>query len=123
MVESKRINFQCVVSSEVLREASTGDPSEVAKRLQLVTDLPVLTLSSEAERIIFALLKTGALPAKAQADAAHLAIAAAAEIDYLLTWNFRHLANAQIIRVLDRAALTLGCRLPKVCTPAELMGD
>jgi hypothetical protein len=112
-----------VISSEVLREASTGDANEVAKCQQLVTGMPILTVTSEAERIMFALLKTGALPAKAQADAAHLAIAAAAEIDYLLTWNFRHLANAQILRVLERAAVTVGWRLPKVCTPAELMGD
>src|ERR1041385_8791518 len=70
----KRVAFNCVVSSEVLREASSGDPSEVSKRLQLVKDLPVFTFTTEAERIMIALLQTGALPAKAQADAAHLAI-------------------------------------------------
>ena len=68
---SSRIAFECVISSEVLREASTGDQNEVAKRLQLVADLRILTLTPEAERIMFALLKTGALPAKAQTDAAH----------------------------------------------------
>jgi hypothetical protein len=55
-------------------------------------------LTAEAERFTRALLATGALPARAQTDAAHLAIAAAAKADYLLTWNCRHLANAQILQ-------------------------
>jgi hypothetical protein len=120
---SYRTAFNCVISSEVLREATAGDPNEVSKRLELVTGLHILTLTPEAERVMLGLLKTGALPPKAAADAAHLAIAAAAEIDYLLTWNFRHLANAQILRALERASQKLGCRLPNVCTPSELMGD
>jgi hypothetical protein len=68
-----------------------------------------------------ALLATRALPPKAQADAAHLAIAAAAAVDYLLTWNCHHLANAQILRRLEPEARRLGWKLPKVCTPVELM--
>jgi hypothetical protein len=70
-----------------------------------------------------ALMATRVLPPKAQADAAHLAIAAAAAVDYLLTWNCRHLANAQIFTRLEKEARQLGWQLPKVCTPAELMGD
>jgi hypothetical protein len=70
-----------------------------------------------------ALLATGALPARAQADAAHVAIAAAAKTDYLLTWNSRHLANAQILRRLEAEASRLGWALPRICTPLELMGD
>ncbi|MBA4148151.1 MAG: hypothetical protein H0X66_08545 [Verrucomicrobia bacterium] len=63
------------------------------------------------------------LPPKAQADGAHLAIAAAAEANYLLTWNCRHLANAQILTRLEAEAQRLDWKLPKVCTPLELMGD
>ena len=69
------------------------------------------------------LLATRVLPARAQTDAAHLAIAATAKVDYLLTWNCKHLANAQILRRLEVEALRLGWKLPKVCTPTELMGD
>jgi hypothetical protein len=107
----------------VLREASSGDATEAAKRLHLVHNLPVLNLTDDGRQLLIAILKTGVFPAKAQADAAHLVIASAAQIDYLLTWNFRHLANAQIIRPLERAVAGLGWRLPKVCTPAELMGE
>lgn len=119
----RRIGFFCVVSSEVVREASKGDPNEIRKRLAVLRDLPVLTSSQEAETFATNLMATGALPRHAQTDAAHLAIAAAAKADYLLTWNCRHLANAQILRRLETEARRLGWQLPTVCTPDELMGD
>ncbi len=119
----RREQFLCVASSEVVREASMGDPQEARKRLEILRSLTVLTLSAEAESLTRALLSTGALPARAQADAAHLAIAAASKADYLLTWNCRHLANAQILRRLEAEARRVGWKLPKVCTPPELMGD
>ncbi|MCX6926941.1 MAG: DNA-binding protein [Verrucomicrobia bacterium] len=112
-----------MASSEVVREASQGDPREVRKRLEILGELTVLRLTAEAERLTRALLATGALPARAQTDAAHLAIAAAARADYLLTWNCRHLANAQILWRLEGEATRAGWKLPKVCTPPELMGD
>jgi predicted nucleic acid-binding protein len=119
----RRRAFLCVASSEVLREASKGDAEEAKKRLEILNQLMVLQMSDEADRLMLALLTARALPAQAQTDAAHLAIATAARADYLLTWNCRHLANAQILRRLEREALSYGWKLPKVCTPAELMGD
>jgi len=119
----RRDQFVCGASSEVVREAGDGDPQEALKRQGILAQFTILPFSSEADRIMKALLATRALPPKAQADAAHLAIAAAATVDYLLTWNCRHLANAQILTRLEQEARRLGWRLPKVCTPAELMGD
>ena len=119
----RRQDFVCIASSEVVREASRGDPEEVRKRLEILHGLLVLPLSAEIEKLMLGLLATGALPTRAQTDAAHLAIAATAKADYLLTWNCKHLANAQILKRLEAEALSLGWKLPKVCTPAELMGD
>ena len=119
----RRAQFVCVASTEVVREAGDGDPREVLKRQGILGQLTILPFSSEADRRMRALLATRALPPKAQADAAHLAIAAASAVDYLLTWNCRHLANAQILTRLEQEAQRLGWKLPKVCTPAELMGD
>lgn len=68
-------------------------------------------------------LRTGCLPPAARADAVPLAAATSAEVNFLLTWNCRHLANAQILRRLEREAGRLGWKLPTVCTPLELMGD
>lgn len=70
-----------------------------------------------------AFLSGGALPAKAKADAAHLAVATSHRVDYLLTWNFKHLANAEILSRLRPVAEQLGHRLPVVCTPLQLMGE
>jgi len=103
----RRDLFVCVASSEVVRESGNGDPQEVSKRQGILTQLTILPFSSEADRRMRALLSTRALPQKAQADAAHLAIAAAAEVDYLLTWNCRHLANAQILNRLEQEARRL----------------
>ena len=119
----RRAQFFCVASTEVMRECSEGDPQEAVKRRAILTELTILPFSPEADRRMKALLATRILPPKAQADAAHLAIAAAAGVDYLLTWNCRHLANAQILTRLEKAAQHLGWTLPKVCTPAELMGE
>ena len=119
----RRQDFLCVASDEVTQEASKGDPDQVRRRLEVLGGLAFIQPSKEAEDLSLAFRATGALPANAQTDAAHLAIATAAVVDYLLTWNCRHLANAQILRRLDREALRHGWKLPKVCTPAELMGD
>ncbi len=118
-----REQFVCVVSSEVVREAGKGNPEQARKRLEILRQLTTLRVSPEAERLAQALPATGALPARAQTDAAHLAIAAAAKADYLLTWNCRHLANVQILGRLEAEAARLDWKLPKVCTPYELMGD
>ena len=104
-------------------KARSGSEHEVNYYAHTAGELSVLQLTPEAEGLTRALLATGALPARAQTDAAHLAIAAAAQADYLLTWNCRHLANAQILRRLEAEAKRAGWKLPKVCTPPELMGD
>jgi hypothetical protein len=77
----------------------------------------------EVEHLAAEFLRTGCLGAGARSDAVHLAVATLAEVDFLLTWNCRHLANAQILRRLEREARRLGWALPTVCTPLELMGD
>jgi len=119
----RRQEFLCIASDEVAQEASKGDPEQARRRLAVLHALTFVQPSKEAENLSQAFRATGALPPTAQTDAAHLAIATAARADYLLTWNSRHLANAQILRRLEREALRHGWKLPQVCTPAELMGD
>lgn len=70
-----------------------------------------------------AFLSVGALPPKAKADAAHLAVATSHRVDYLLTWNMKHLANAEILRRLRPVAEQHGHLLPVVCNPLQLMGE
>jgi len=119
----QRQRFQCVVSVQTLVEAARGDARQAALRLAALAGLPVLQITVAAENLADELLRTGALPPSARPDAVHLAVASAEQIDYLLTWNCRHLANAQIIRRLEREAKRTGWHLPTVCTPPELVAE
>jgi predicted nucleic acid-binding protein len=119
----RRSSFYCMVSQETLAEAARGDTEQAARRLAALAGLPVLPIAAEAELLAADFLRTGALPPSARSDAIHLAVASFVQADYLLTWNCRHLANAQIIRRLEREAARSGWNLPTICTPLELMGD
>ena len=63
------------------------------------------------------------LPPKASDDALHIALATVYKVDYLLTWNCKHIANAQIQKKLSQVSIQSGYELPTICTPYELMGD
>ncbi len=107
----------------VIDEASAGDPTEVEKRLAVIGSLPALEVTKDAEALAQAILFSGVLPPAAVRDAAHVAVAVFHAVDYLLTWNCRHLANAQITRRIALTCQDLGYRMPVVCTPEELMGE
>ena len=119
---SQRGEFKCCVSQVVIDEASVGDPTEVEKRLAIISDMAALEITEEAESLTQAILAGGILPPRAVRDAAHVAVAAVHVVDYLLTWNCRHLANAQIARRIALVCERLGYRMPIICTPEELMG-
>lgn len=121
--DTRRQDFECSVSQVVLDEASAGDPAEIQKRLAVIRDLPVLEVTKSAESLAQAIITSGVMPTRAIRDAAHIAVAAVHKIDYLLTWNCRHLANAQIMRKIQEVCDRLSERMPVICTPEELMGD
>ena len=118
----RRDQFACYVSQVVIDEASAGDPTEAQKRLAVISTLAALDVALGAESLTQAILASGALPPSADRDAAHVAVAAYHAVDYLLTWNCKHLANAQIMRKIESVCQTLGYRMPIICTPEELMG-
>ena len=117
-----RGDFELCISQFVLDEAGDGAPEAAAKRLSALDDLAVLADSPAARRFAKALLANGLLPARAAIDALHLAMAVVHEVDVLLTWNCRHLANAAILGDIGRFARDNGYDMPIVCTPEELMG-
>jgi hypothetical protein len=119
--ENRRAKFVCFISDMTLDEARDGDAAQAALRLQALEGFPRLAATPEAEKLAAAFLE-GVLPTKEARDAAHLAIATVAKVKYLLTWNCNHLANAQILDRLDPIAAAAGFKLPRVCTPEELMG-
>lgn len=120
---TRRSAFQCYVSQIVIDEVSAGDPTEANKRLAAIDGIPALEIIDDAEALTRAILSTGMLPSHAVRDAAHVAVAAVHGIDYLLTWNCKHLANAQLARRMAVVCQTLNHRAPIICTPEELLGN
>src|SRR2546425_9946226 len=94
--ENRRSQFECSVSQVVIDEASVGDPAEVQKRLEIIGGLPTLAITDDANALTKAIMAAGILPPHVVRNAAHAAVAAVHVVDYLLTWNCKHLANAQI---------------------------
>ena len=121
--EKRRDDFDVYVSQVVVREASQGDPDAAARRLAAIENLPRLDVTVEVEALAQALVAEGPLPEKAADDAVHLALAAVHEMDYLLTWNCTHLANAEMMVGVRRLLEDKGYTPPVVCMPEELLGE
>ena len=102
---------------------STQTSDEPQKRLAILQNLKPLDVTHEAEELVVEIMAAGMLPPKAVRDAAHVAVAAVYEMNYLLTWNCKHLANAQIARRVSLTCQQHGYRMPIICTPEELMGE
>jgi hypothetical protein len=117
-----RETFDLYISQIVLDEATLGDSEIAAKRLGILQDMTLLVPSEAAQELVIQFLAQSNLPDKAANDAAHIAIATIHGMDYLLTWNCKHIANAQIQKKLTRICSDYGYELPTICTPYELMG-
>jgi len=113
-------HFDLFVSEAVLEEASAGDPKAAQKRLAAIEGIPELRITDEVRNLAIALLKYGQLPPKASLDALHIAIATVNGMDFLLTWNCRHIANATLQKSMKKVCEDSGLILPILCTPIEL---
>lgn len=118
-----RDRFEVLASELVVREASAGDERAAAERLAVLNLLPLLSLSKEAGELANLLVDLGAIPSRALEDALHLAIAAVNGVDFLVTWNCRHLANASMRARIEAACRGAGYVPPVICTPEELLED
>ncbi len=120
--DERRDVFDLYISQFVLDEAGCGDQKAVRRRLDILAGLSEIRITEEASDLAEKLIREGIIPQKAAADAAHIAVAAVNEMDYLLTWNCKHIANAEIMKRIYRMCETEGFNCPVICTPAELMG-
>ena len=119
---NQRLNFDLYISEIVLEEAGRGDREMAQKRLELMEELPRLSINDDVTALANIFLCEGTLPEKAIDDALHIAIASVHRMDYLLTWNCRHIDNAQIKPLLRRICTKNNLSCPEICTPQELMG-
>ncbi len=114
--------FQLYISQLVLDECGDGDPSAAAERLKEIETIDLLAASAEVDLLADALIAGNAVPASEPRDAFHIAITAVNGIQYLLTWNFKHIANASLRDRIEGICRDAGFEPPIICTPEELMG-
>lgn len=119
--DNRRFDFDLYVSQLVIDEASAGDPVAAARRLEVLEGIPLLSAHDEIDILADALLEELQLPDRAAADALHIALAVVNGIDFLLTWNCTHIANAALRPVIQYVCRSRGHESPVICTPEELM--
>jgi hypothetical protein len=117
----RRAVFDLVISDLVLQEIQGGDADAANRRLAFASGIPALPVTRNALKIAEALTTEGPIPIQYQEDALHVALCAVNNIDFLLTWNCTHLANAAIRHDLESCVEGMGCHCPIICTPEELM--
>lgn len=121
--DMQRERHELFISQVVLDEIAFGEKSMAQLRLELLQSVPLLPVTDEVKEFAAEVLASGLLPATADRDASHIALASAYEMDMLLSWSRRHIANAAIQARLRKLADASGFTLPVICTPEELLED
>ena len=112
--------FALFVSELVLKEAEVGDPEAARLRLDTIAGLKLLTVNDAATDLAESVMKELHLPDRAAADALHIGLSIVHGMDYLITWNCRHIANARHRQKIEKLCDVMGYRPPVICTPEEL---
>jgi hypothetical protein len=119
----ERQKYRLFVSVVVNDEIARGDPEIAEQRRQLIVRLPRLRVTTTVVQLAGRLLEYLALPESARPDAFHLALACHYDMDFLLTWNMKHIAGGHVRRTLEKFQRASGFVIPTICTPDELLGD
>ena len=119
----RRRDFDIFISQFVIDEAGQGDEEASQRRLEILSEFDLLDITDDVTDLASAILVAGVIPQKAATDAAHIAIATVHNIQFLLTWNCVHLANAEISIEIKSVCKSKGYECPIICTPEELMGE
>lgn len=121
--DEHRKRYDLYVSEPVVTECSAGDARFAKDRLDAISDIPILDVAEDAENLASALIQQIPLPPKANVDALHIAISTVNGINYLLTWNCTHIANAAMQPAIESICRSAGFEPPTICTPQQLMED
>ena len=120
--DGHRSRFELRTSALTIEEAGRGHQEAATRRLEALGGIAMLPITEAVVTLADALIRRRALPANAQNDAIHIGVSAVHGVDYLLTWNFRHLANAETRPLVREVCEQQGHASPEICTPSELMG-
>jgi hypothetical protein len=121
--ENRRADFDLYTSQFVIQESSAGDAAMAQKRLDALDGIALLAVNQEALDLARSLVEKGPIPEKAEIDALHISVAANHGMDYLLTWNCKHIANAEMQTGIGKLCRAAGFEPPVICTPEELLGS
>jgi predicted nucleic acid-binding protein len=119
--DDHRRDFDIFVSQFVLDECDRGDPSAAAERRRYLINIPLLDVNEDVERLAAAISTELQLPSRARIDAFHISMAAVHGIQFLLTWNCKHIANPENRPRIERACRVRGIEPPLICTPFDLL--
>jgi hypothetical protein len=119
--DNRRSGFDVFISQLVLDEAGAGDADAVARRLAILQGILLVEPLEGTDELAEALIRDLSLPVRAAADALHIALAAVNGMDFLITWNCTHIANAANRPIIELACQSLGYQAPIICTPEELL--
>jgi len=118
-----RAQFELAISQLVIDECTDGDPAAAQERLDVLGDLTVLSITDDARALARVLNAEGAVPPSEPRDALHIAVAAVQRVQYLVTWNFKHIANATMRSKIEQTCRNAGFDPPIICSPPEIPGD
>jgi predicted nucleic acid-binding protein len=121
--QARRDEFEIFVSQIVIQEAGGGDQDAAARRLEFLKELSLLELTEEVTALAQELIQQVPLPERAALDALHIALAVVHGMDYLLTWNCTHIANAALRGKIEAVCRSRGYEPPVICTPEELLEE
>lgn len=119
--DNRRQRFDLFISQAVVAECTAGDSEAANERMVFLENLPVLDIDDEARQLAKILMSNVHLPEKADIDALHIAVAAMNGMDYLLTWNCKHMANPALRRIIDNVLVAEDVAPPIICTPKGLI--
>lgn len=119
----RRFQFDLFTSQPVVDEAAGGHEDAARRRLYQLDDVPLLDVTDEVAILAERLLREGPIPQKAAVDAVHIAVSAVHDMDYLLTWNCKHIANAAMRNRIEAVIRSGGYTPPLLCTPEELLEE
>ncbi|MEE8056490.1 MAG: type II toxin-antitoxin system VapC family toxin [Pseudomonadales bacterium] len=121
--DEERKKYDLFISELVITEASEGHPEAARRRLKSLENIAELAIDQEMSDLATALMAGGGIPRASEADALHIAIAAIQRINYLLTWNCRHINNASAKPIIRKLCEKAGYVCPEICTPLELLSE
>ncbi|MEI7945839.1 MAG: type II toxin-antitoxin system VapC family toxin [bacterium] len=113
--------YELFISDMVIQECEKGDADCAQSRIQAITGLPVLNVDKEVERLASELIRRNAIPKNSVEDAVHIAVASVSAIDFIVTWNFKHINNPFMKQQIRAVIINQGYTMPEICSPEELL--